>query len=86
MKSNEQKRTEVQARAEKWRALTPQEKWNLLDERLGKNVGARKERANLIASNPELNPVQIEAVKKVQHVQQAVPVKQIPNGSRVILR
>ena len=46
-KSKDQLRTEAKERQAEHNALTPRKKINKLDKRLGKNVGAVKERARL---------------------------------------
>jgi hypothetical protein len=87
--SKEQKQAEAKARAEKWRSLTPQEKWAVLDTRLGINEGAKKERAALIAICPELNPIAVQAIKKIENKLPDPSKKEkkiIPNGARIILK
>lgn len=42
-----QRRTEALARNEKWNSLTPEEQLAELDMRLGKGVGALKQRARI---------------------------------------
>lgn len=41
----DQRREEAAARVEEWRKLTPQEQLNELDRRLGKDLGAARQRA-----------------------------------------
>lgn len=47
MKTKQQKRTEAVARDTEWRKLTPKQQLAALDKRLGKGVGAAKQRARL---------------------------------------
>lgn len=47
MKPKQQKRTEAAARDTEWRKLTPKQQLAALDRRLGKGVGAAKQRARL---------------------------------------
>lgn len=86
-RSKEQKLAEANARAEKWRALTPQEKWNVLNKRLGNGLGAKKERAKLIAECLELVPVSAPA-PKVADMMAGIPPKKKINikQGRVILK
>lgn len=44
MKHHEQKRIEGEVRNEAWAKLTPEQKLADLDRRLGKDVGARRQR------------------------------------------
>lgn len=86
-KSNEQKQAEAKARAEKWRALTPQQKLEHLDKKFGKGLGAGKERARIYAQYPELEPKAVIVETAKAPVRYEAPKKKvIPNGSRVILR
>jgi hypothetical protein len=71
MKSKEQKAKDCQERAEKFQSLTPQQRWELLDQRLGKNIGAKRQRAKLIAECPELAPVVEE--KDVDKILKSIP-------------
>ena len=48
MKSKKDKRKEAKARQEKYDKLTPQQRLDKLDRKLGKGVGAKKERARLL--------------------------------------
>lgn len=41
----DRRRQEAAARVEEWRKLTPQEQLNELDRRLGKGLGAARQRA-----------------------------------------
>lgn len=47
--SQEAKRTEASARHEAYNKLTPKQRLDKLDAKLGKGVGAKKERAKLAA-------------------------------------
>lgn len=47
MKTKQQKRTEAVARDTEWRKLSPTQQLSDLDRRLGKGVGAAKQRARL---------------------------------------
>jgi len=55
-KSKNQRRTEGDARNEAWRSLSPTEQLKDLDRRLGKGVGAKRQRqmieARLVAAQP----------------------------------
>lgn len=91
MKSKETKRKECEARVEKWQQLTPQQQLDLLNEKLGKGIGAKKQRAKIYAVNPELETIVVHAVNVVAitanaTIGRADKKKNIPNGSRVILR
>lgn len=47
MKTKQQKQTEAAARDAEWRKLTPRQQLASLDQRLGKGVGAKRQRARL---------------------------------------
>jgi hypothetical protein len=47
MKTREQRRVEGEERNAAWRELTPQEQLASLDTRLGKGIGAKRQRAKL---------------------------------------
>jgi hypothetical protein len=72
MKVHGQKVSDGQERNAHWRSLTPQQQWDELDRRLGKGIGARRQRTKLSAilmredpSNPQNDPeVAVLASKK----------------------
>jgi len=79
MKSKETKRKESADRVEKWQSLTPQQQLNLIDERLGKGIGAKRQRAKLaeLLPKPVIEPVVQgtidsikEKLKKPTHIKQ----------------
>ena len=47
--NKEHKRAEAKERLAAWDKLSPQDKMNLLDARLGKDIGAAKQRARILA-------------------------------------
>lgn len=54
MKTKQQKRIEAQERQEQRDKRTVLDQLHVLDRKLGKHVGAKKERARLLSTNPEL--------------------------------
>lgn len=86
MKSKEQKRKECEARVEKWRLLSPQEKLNVIDQRLGVGIGAKKERAKLaeLLPKPEVKPVPV--LQQDERASTPVAKKYIKPGTRLVLR
>lgn len=57
----DERRAEAKERAEAWSKLTTQQKLAALDRRLGKDVGAKKQRAKIVA--PVNKVVQVEQTK-----------------------
>ena len=65
MNTKQIKETEAKVRNEAWAKLTPEQQLASLDERLGKGIGAKKQRARIQykIDNPQIE-VQREKIKK----------------------
>ena len=65
MNTKQIKETEAKVRNEAWAKLTPEQQLSELDRRLGKGIGAKKQRAKIQAKidNPQVE-VQRKAKKK----------------------
>ena len=65
MNTNQIKETEAKVRNEAWAKLTPEQQLASLDERLGKGIGAKKQRTRIQykIDNPQIE-VQREKKKK----------------------
>ena len=63
MNTKQIKETEAKVRNEAWAKLTPEQQLESLDNRLGKGVGAKKQRAKI---QSKINNPQVEVQRKAK--------------------